>query len=224
MIEMKKQVTPGETPEQITISMIDQDLKDGVSKSDMAVKYGIKPWEVDEMFKHPLLKGRRPSRKKALSFSFVDDMTNEPIIDPNQVTLEQAIDEAIESVGEIKDQMQETQEAIIDMLSPTKFETPEESLLKAAQDEDFDEEAEERGAIEYDGQEIDTEDAYLPEVKDEELTPEETIAKVNGTEYDSEELDTDDSGLEIPSFEDTLDLVKEQQEEELEMDDDTFEL
>jgi hypothetical protein len=170
MIEMKKQVTPGETPEQITISMIDQDLKDGVSKSDMAVKYGIKPWEVDEMFKHPLLKGRRPSRKKALSFSFVDDMTNEPIIDPNQVTLEQAIDEAIESVGEIKHQMQETQEAIIDMLSPTEFETPEE-----------------------------------------------TIAKVNGP------IDDDDE-VELPSFEDTLDLVKEQQEEELDMDDDTFEL
>jgi len=180
MIEMKKQVTPGETPEQITVSMIDQDLKDGVNKSEMAIKYGIKPWEVDEMFKHPLLKGRRPSRKKTLSFSFVDDVTestqfpnsmedvtDEPIINPNQVTLEQAIDEAIESVGEIKHQMQETQEAIIDMLSPTEFETPEETLLKAAQDEDE---------------------------------------------------------LEIPSFEDTLDLVKEQQEEELEMDDDTFEL
>ena len=42
---MKKQVTPGETPAQITVSMIDQDLKDGVSKTDMAVKYGIKAWE-----------------------------------------------------------------------------------------------------------------------------------------------------------------------------------
>ena len=202
MIKMKTNVTPGETPEQITISMIDQDLKDGVSKSDMAVKYGIKPWEVDEMFKHPFLKGRRPSRKKALSFTFVDDsplaedVTDEPIIDPNQVTLEQAIDEAIESVGEIKHQMQETQEAIIDMLSPTEPETPEETLLKAAQDEDFDAEAEER---------------------DEELTSGERETVVNN------QIDEDDE-LEIPSFEDTLDLVKEQQEEELEMDDDTFEL
>ena len=135
----------------------------------MSIKYGIKPWEVDEMFKHPLLKGRRPSRKKTLSFSFVDDMTESTQfpssmddvtdeVDPNQITLEQAIDEAIESVGEIKDQMQETQDAIVDMLSPTEFETPEEDEL------------------------------------------------------------------EIPSFEDTLDLVKEQQEEELEMDDDTFEI
>ena len=70
---MKTNVTPGETPEKITVSMIDQDLKDGISKPEMAIKYGIKPWEVDEMFKHPFLKGRRPSRKKALSFTFEDD-------------------------------------------------------------------------------------------------------------------------------------------------------
>ena len=133
---MKTNVTPGETPAEITVSMIDQDLKDGISKPEMAIKYGIKPWEVDEMFKHSLLKGRRPSRKKTLSFKFVDDtcedaevvaITSEdgdPVVvhDPNQITLEDAIDDAIESVEEVKDQMQETQEAILDMLSPTGFE------------------------------------------------------------------------------------------------------
>ena len=193
---MKTNVTPGETPEQITISMIDQDLKEGVNKSEMAIKYGIKPWEVDEMFKHPLLKGRRPARKRVLSFTFVDDMTTdtteEVTVDPNQITLEQAIDEAIEGVEEVKNQMQETQEAIIDMLSPTQFETPEE-----------------------------------------------TIAKVNGTEitgiptgetekFISDTLESaenfEENEVELPSFEDTLDLVKEQQEEELDMDDNTFEL
>ena len=192
---MKTNVTPGETPEQITISMIDQDLKDGVNKSEMAIKYGIKPWEVDEMFKHPLLKGRRPARKRVLSFTFVDDMTTdtteEVTVDPNQITLEQAIDEAIEGVGEVKNQMQETQDAIIDMLSPTQFETPEETIAKV------------NGPI-------DDEDEL-------------GVCEVTGaTEYDGEELDTND--VVLPSFEDTLDLVKEQQEEELEMDDDTFEL
>jgi len=130
MIEMKTQVTPGETPEKITVSMIDQDLKNGVSKSEMAIKYGIKPWEVDEMFKHPFLKGRRPSRKKALSFSFVDDVTTnkeeEVTTDPNQVTLEQAIDDAIETVEEAKQEMQKAEEAIVDMLSPTEYETQED--------------------------------------------------------------------------------------------------
>ena len=149
MIEMRKTQEPGKTPETITVSMIDQDLKDGVSKSEMAVKYGIKPWEVDEMFKHPFLKGRRPSRKKALSFTFVDDITSEhqaspltntvrpdeveeEFVDPNQVTLHEAIDSAIETVKEAREEILETEKAVIDILSPTQFETPEETLLKAA--------------------------------------------------------------------------------------------
>ena len=149
MIEMRKTQEAGKTPAQITVSMIDQDLKDGVNKTEMIVKYGIKPWEVDEMFKHPFLKGRRPSRKKTLSFKFIDDVTTNktryvsmdlPLnssdiaveqaeeVDPNQVTLEQAIDEAIDTVTEVKNQMQETQEAINDMLSPTEFETTNDEL------------------------------------------------------------------------------------------------
>ena len=149
--------------------MIDQDLKDGVSKSEMAIKYGIKPWEVDEMFKHPFLKGRRPSKKKPLSFSFVDDVTTnktryvsvdasemEEEVDPNQVTLEDAIDEAIESVEGVKDQMQETQEAIIDILSPTEFETPEETLLKAANELDAEEDADWANVTEIEEEDDDT--------------------------------------------------------------------
>jgi hypothetical protein len=138
MIEMRKTPETGvKTPVEISVMQIDQDLKDGVSKSEMAKKYNIKPWEVDEIFKHPFLKGRRPSRKKALSFTFVDDSPSQPNllaeeVDPNQVTLEDAIDEAIESVEEVKDQMQQTQEAIIDMLSPAEPETSEETLVKAA--------------------------------------------------------------------------------------------
>ena len=150
MIKMKKNVKPGKTPAEITVSMIDQDLKNGISKPEMAIKYGIKPWEVDEMFKHELLKGRRPSRKKTLSFSFIDDVSMTPdgeetIVDPNQVTLEDAIDEAIETVEEVKDQMQQTQEAIVDMLSPTEFKTNEdlvEELTELA--ETIEEEKEEK--------------------------------------------------------------------------------
>ena len=164
MIKIKKNVEAGETPTEISVSMIDQDLKDGVTKPEMAVKYGIKPWEVDEMFKHPFLKGRRPSRKKALSFTFVDDtlplnsgdiaVEQAEEVDPNQVTLEDAIDEAIETVENVKTEMQDTQEAILDILSPTQYETPEETLLKAAQDteneviEELDLEEEEDGTFE----------------------------------------------------------------------------
>ena len=175
MINTRKTVESGDTPEKITLSMIDKDLKDGVSKADMAIKYNIKPWEVDEMFKHPFLKGRRPSRKRALSFNFVDDMSNEVVkevieeVDPNQVTLDQAIDDAIEAVEHVKAEMVETERTILDILSPTEYETPEETLLKAASN-----------------------------IDDPEFTP--------------------------PSINETMDLVKEQQEDELEMEDDTFEL
>jgi len=160
MIEMKKNVTPGETPEQITVSMIDQDLKDGISKPEMAIKYSIKPWEVDEMFKHPFLKGRRPSRKKTLSFTFVDDLepsdngtmlplnsgdiaveqtaeVEEEFVDPNQVTLEDAIDEATQDTKNALEQVKQTQDIINEMLSPTEFETPEEIIEEEiVEDED----------------------------------------------------------------------------------------
>ena len=140
---MKTNVTAGETPEKITVSMIDQDLKNGISKSEMTVKYGIKPWEVDEMFKHPFLKGRRPSKKKPLSFKFIDDMTictDVPFdaIDPNQVTLEEAIEESTKEIETAVELLEDVNNTIVDMLGPTN-ETPEETLLKAANGRTIDE-------------------------------------------------------------------------------------
>ena len=143
---MNKKQEAGETPVKISVMQIDQDLKNGVSKSDMAVKYDIKPWEVDRMFEHPFLKGRRPSKRKPLSFEFVDDteplnsgdiaVEQEAEVDSNQVTLEQAIDDAIEDVEEAKNQMQETQEAILDMLSPMDPEETIESLIDEVEEEE----------------------------------------------------------------------------------------
>ena len=116
------------------------------------------------MFENPSLKGRRPSKRKPLSFIFEDDMADEAITNPNQVTLEQAIDDAIETVENVKAELVETERSVLDILSPTEYETPEETLLKAAVD-----------------------------------TPE------------------------IPTVQNTMDLVQEQQEEELDMEeDDTF--
>ena len=163
MIDVRKTPKPGKTPAKITVSMIDDDLKNGISKAEMAVKYNIKPWEVDEMFKHPFLKGRRPSRKKALSFDFVDDITEARIketgtviketgmieaveaiqeVDPNQITLEEAIDDAIDSATQAQDALKEAEKAVVDILSPTEYETPEETLLKAAQPDSEEEELE----------------------------------------------------------------------------------
>jgi len=144
MIEMRTNVQAGETPAQITVSMIDADLKNGISKSEMAIKYGIKPWEVDEMFKHPFLAGRRPSRKQVLSFTFVDDTlpNAEPMADsgdendanPNQVTLEQAIEECEAIMADAKTSIfngMATQQAVVDMFSPSEEEEGEDVITES---------------------------------------------------------------------------------------------
>ena len=95
---------------------------------------------------------------------FVTD--DEDSIDPNQVTLEQAIDSAIESAEEAKDALAEAVKTV------------------------------------------------------DEIFPTEITGIPNGDTIS----DTDDEDLDLPTFEDTMDLVKEQQEEELEEEDDTFEL
>ena len=151
---MRKQVTPGNTtPPEISVMQIDQDLKDGITKAEMAVKYNIKPWEVDEMFKHPFLKGRRPSRKKVLSFKFVDDTL--PLnsgdgevethaqedagideTDPNQVTLHDAIEEVTKATEEAVEEFSKAEQAITEILSPTEFESPAETIINANRNEE----------------------------------------------------------------------------------------
>ena len=170
------------TPETISVNDLLKDLANGIGKKGMCDKYNVKKWELDEVFKHPALKGKRPAHVKKLSFTFVDDTGEQPIevtpndlisetfphsmddvcdetiIDPNQVTLEQAIDEAIESVGEIKTQMQETQDAIIDMLSPTETETPEETIAMVNGPIDDEDELGEAGTEEEEEEEVEVEE------------------------------------------------------------------
>ena len=149
------------TPAEISVMQIDQDLKDGISKSEMAKKYNIKPWEVDEMFKHPFLKGRRPSRKKSLSFTFVDNAPKttpeEDFVDPNQVTLEQAIDNAMDSAEEARQELQDAEAAITEMLSPTEFATPEQEVVRALADSAEDVE-EDRDDLDYANTELNEEE------------------------------------------------------------------
>ena len=102
------------TPTKITVTMILNDLANGITKKGMCTKYNVKKWEMDEVFKHPKLKGKRPAYVKKLSFTFVDDTeetdvivpantvqqpdiveteTEEETVDPNQVTIDQVIEE-----------------------------------------------------------------------------------------------------------------------------------
>lgn len=89
MIEARTS-NPGEetqrnqTPETITVTMILEDLDNGIDRTGIQEKYGLEKWEVTQMFQHPTLKGKKARKVRKLSFNFVDDTTP----DPNQTSIE----------------------------------------------------------------------------------------------------------------------------------------
>ena len=69
-------VTPvAQTTETIklTVSGILTDLDNGLDRDKISVKYGLTKQEVNEVFKHPKLQGRRVKRKPAVRFVLEDD-------------------------------------------------------------------------------------------------------------------------------------------------------
>ena len=88
MIEARTN-NPGEatqknqTPETITVTMILEDLDNGIDRTGIQEKYGLEKWEVTQMFQHPTLKGKKARKVRKLSFNFVDDTTP----DPNQTSI-----------------------------------------------------------------------------------------------------------------------------------------
>ena len=88
MIEARTN-NPGEvtqknkTPNTITVSMILEDLDNGIDRTGIQEKYGLEKWEVTQMFQHPTLKGKKARKIRKLSFNFVDDTAD----DPNQTSI-----------------------------------------------------------------------------------------------------------------------------------------
>jgi hypothetical protein len=89
------------TPQNITTSMIIEDLENGIDRKGIQTKYTLEAWEVTEMFKHPVLKGKKVKKKRKLSFNFVDD--TEQYVDPAQTTVEGVIKEVMGTVSTITD-------------------------------------------------------------------------------------------------------------------------
>ncbi len=89
MIEARTN-NPGEdtqknqTPETITVTMILEDLDNGIDRNGIKDKYSLEAWEVKQMFEHPTLKGKKARKVRKLSFNFVDDTTP----DPNQTSID----------------------------------------------------------------------------------------------------------------------------------------
>jgi len=76
---------------EVTPGMILQDLAMGLDRDAIAGKYAYKDengtlheferWMVDEMFKDPLLKGKRPAKVKVLPFKFKASAEDTGIVD-----------------------------------------------------------------------------------------------------------------------------------------------
>jgi len=87
------------TPQTITTTMILNDLDNGVDRKGIQAKYSLEGWELTEMFKHPVLKGKKAKKKRKMSFNFVDDTAP----NPNQTTVEGVIEEVMGAVNTISD-------------------------------------------------------------------------------------------------------------------------
>ena len=72
------------TPSTITTTMILADLENGIDRPGIKAKYNLEGWELTEMFKHPVLKGKKASRKRKMSFNFVDDTAT--VLEPEAKT------------------------------------------------------------------------------------------------------------------------------------------
>lgn len=99
-----------ETPQTITVSMILEDLDSGTDRSGIQTKYGLKSWEVTEMFKHPKLKGRKAKKVRKLSFDFVDD-TDTPETNQMSIPVDNSIAEGFHNTADLR-----TQDAVEDEL------------------------------------------------------------------------------------------------------------
>jgi len=92
MIEARTQnpgeATQNETPQTITVSMILEDLDNGIDRNGIKEKYNLQAWEVKQMFEHPSLKGKKAKKVRKLSFNFIDDTAlDKPLVDPAQTSI-----------------------------------------------------------------------------------------------------------------------------------------
>ena len=87
------------TPQTITTTMILNDLDNGVDRKGIQTKYSLEGWELTEMFKHPVLKGKKAKKKRKMSFNFVDDTAG----DSAQITVQEVIDDVMGTVNTIAD-------------------------------------------------------------------------------------------------------------------------
>jgi hypothetical protein len=218
------------TPETISVSQLLKDLANGIGKKGMCEKYNVKKWELDEVFKHSKLKGKRPAHVKKLSFTFVDDTGTDPVI----VTPSDLISDAIEdkhkvdtsepqfSKREESTQFPSSMEDVTDEVDPNQVTL--EQVIEEANDEvkaNWDEHTRVEEGIDHKGGEVTLETAITEATQDTQnalnsikQTNEVIADMLSPTDVESPcKVNRTDDELEIPSFDNTLELVEEQEME-----------
>ena len=122
------------TPSTITTTMILADLENGIDRPGIKAKYNLEGWELTEMFKHPVLKGKKASRKRKMSFNFVDDTapSGEPAAKEEVRTIESSVDN---SQGSDFDVDMTSAELAQDAEDRNEFEKSEQSFDEAGYEE-----------------------------------------------------------------------------------------
>ena len=96
------QVVKQETPQRITVTMIQIDLDNGIDRVGIQEKYGLEKWEVTQMFQHPELKGRKAKKVRKLSFEFVDDSMGD--LNQTEIPIENAVEVGFTEVTSFDDE------------------------------------------------------------------------------------------------------------------------
>lgn len=94
--------------QEIKISQLLEDLENGLKRPTIAEKYNITMSDLNKIFQHPLLKGKKA--RKQISIILVDDVTEE--VAENQTSIEEQIKEVedadVENVSDLQTEKDET--------------------------------------------------------------------------------------------------------------------
>tara|TARA_R100000544_G_C2220849_1_gene57462 strand:- start:211 stop:666 length:456 start_codon:yes stop_codon:yes gene_type:complete len=85
-IDVTPEVAQEETPKQLTVSQILNDLNNGTDRQEIRKKYNLSQAEIKFIFTHPKLQGVRVKKQKVMRIELIDD-TETMTVNPNQMSI-----------------------------------------------------------------------------------------------------------------------------------------
>ena len=108
----------------IGVAQILQQLKDGMTRDEIGVYYGLKKSEVTLLFKDARLKGKKTIKKKVAAFTLVDDAGETDAVKEVEVTVEPTltllVDDATDATVAMIDEITEEEEEEVEEVEVEK--------------------------------------------------------------------------------------------------------